>query len=147
MSLTNDLEEVKFSMPQFPHWQKGYNNNSSLGLLCRLNGFIHEAEECLLKYPGAGTPQVLGGDLWLWRHRPAQAGPAALAHCPPQPLLADKQEGGGAAWVPHHPSQPCVWPQPSASTRRCGELGWCYSCHKPQPIANCPVVSCKHIYN
>lgn len=145
MSLTNDLEEVKFSMPQFPHWQKGYSNNSSLCLLCRLNGFIHEAEECLLKYPGAGTPQVLGET--SGSHGTASPSSDPLAHCPPQPLLADKQEGGGAAWVPHRPSQPCVWPQPSASTRRCGELGWCHSHHKPQPIANCPVASCKHIYN
>lgn len=33
-----------------------------------------------------------------------------LARCPPQPGLADKQEGGRAAWVPLPPPQPCVWP-------------------------------------
>lgn len=77
--------------------------------------------ECFRGSQEPGHLRRFWRSLWLWWHRPARTGLAAvaslssdpLAHCPPQPLSADKQEGGRAAWLPLPPPQPCVWPQPS----------------------------------
>lgn len=110
--------------------------------------------ECLLQFPGVRTPQVLGEPPALAAQtRPGWLGssnqPERWPTCPlPSVASLAWQTGRWQSCLGAHATPTALSLAPTlVSTRGCGELGWCYSHHKPQSVTNCPVVSSEHIYN